>query len=266
MTENETKRDFSPPKLWYYTIGIIAVWSLFIGLALEWHKRTMHSSALDAARIEARRTFQSHVIYRSWNADFGGVYVPVTKKTQPNPYLEIPEREIKTPSGVQLTKINPAFMTRQVNEMALKRFGHIGHITSLNPIRPENRPDDWEKSALESFELGTVEASSLKTINKKQYMRLMRPLITEKGCLSCHAKQGYREGDIRGGISVNIPIAPHFTIEHTNLKNFRLIYGFLWMAGLIGTIFFMSILKYQIQKRLEAEEKLHQQEKRISNL
>ena len=30
----------------------------------------------------------------------------------------------------------------------------------------------------------------------------MAPLVTEKSCLSCHSHQGYREGDVRGGISV----------------------------------------------------------------
>jgi diguanylate cyclase (GGDEF)-like protein len=33
----------------------------------------------------------------------------------------------------------------------------------------------------------------------------MAPLITEKSCLKCHAKHGYKEGDIRGGISVTLP-------------------------------------------------------------
>ncbi len=30
----------------------------------------------------------------------------------------------------------------------------------------------------------------------------MAPLITEASCLQCHAKQGYKVGDVRGGISV----------------------------------------------------------------
>ena len=33
----------------------------------------------------------------------------------------------------------------------------------------------------------------------------MAPLITEKSCLQCHSKQGYNEGDVRGGISVTLP-------------------------------------------------------------
>ena len=261
MKKNRMKRKNNPRLLWYYAVGVIAVWSLFIGLSLLWHHKTTHSSALDAARIEARETFLNHVIYRSWNTAHGGLYARITKKTQPNPYLDIPERDIQTPSGVKLTKINPAFMTRQVNEMAFEKFGYIGHITSLNPIRPENQPDAWETFALKSFEQGKDEISSLELINTEEYMRFMRPLITEKECLKCHAKQGYKEGDIRGGISVAVPMKPHFAIEKANFKSLAMIYCSLWLAGLIGTFFFFLTLIRQIQKRLKAEDELRHHEK-----
>ncbi|MCK5165270.1 MAG: DUF3365 domain-containing protein [Desulfobacula sp.] len=261
MNKKKSNTIYNPKLLWFYAIGVITVWSLFIGLSLLVHQKTMHSGALDAARIEARAAFQNHVTYRSWNAAYGGVYAPISETTQPNPYLDIPERDIQTPSGVKLTKINPAYMTRQADKMAWEKFGQIGHITSLNPIRPENKPDIWETFALKSFEQGKTEVSSLETINKTEYMRLMRPLITEKGCLKCHAGQGYKEGDIRGGISVAVPVAPHFAIEKTTLKTFAVMYGSLWLAGLIGTIFFMVLLNRQIQKRLKAEDELRRHEK-----
>jgi hypothetical protein len=88
------------------------------------------------------------VVYRRWNAGHGGIYVPVTDETPPNPYLEVPERDITTQSGVVLTLMNPAYMTRQVHELGAKAFGIQGHITSLNPIRPANAPDSWEARAL----------------------------------------------------------------------------------------------------------------------
>ncbi len=261
MNQKVKGRKLGIKLFWYYAVGSIAVWSLFIWLSLVWHQKIMHDSALDAARMEARAAFQNHVIYRSWNADHGGVYAPVTQKTQPNPYLDVLERDIQTPSGVKLTKINPAFMTRQVNELALEKFGYIGHITSLNPLRPENKPDEWESLALKRFEQGKDEVSSLEMINNVQYMRLMRPLITEKGCLKCHAKQGYKEGDIRGGISVAAPVDPHLAIEKANLKRFKLMYGFLWLGGLIGGFLFMLVLNRQIQNRLKAEDELLRHEK-----
>ncbi len=245
----------------YYGTGIIIVWSFFIGITVFWHQKTMDAGVIEAAKIEARSAFENHVIYRSWNAGHGGVYAKTDAQTRPNRWLDIPERDIQTPSGVKLTLINPAYMTRQINEMTFKKFGYISHITSLNPIRPANRPDPWEKKALESFAKGKKEASSIEIIKNQPYMRLMRPLLTKQECLYCHAKQGYKTGDIRGGISVAVPMKEYYALEHANLKSFRTMYTIIWFAGFIATMLFIIILHRQIKNRLRAEEELQAREK-----
>jgi hypothetical protein len=65
------------------------------------------------------------------------VYVPVSEMTPPNPYLKVPNRDVTTSGGLSLTLVNPAYMNRQVNELAMEMHHFQGHITSLNPIRPE---------------------------------------------------------------------------------------------------------------------------------
>ncbi len=92
-------------------------------------------------------------------------------------------------------------------------------------------------------------------------MRLMRPLITEKGCLKCHAVQGYRVGDIRGGISVSVPMKPLVAIEKTSFLTFSIIYGLLWMTGIAGIFSGMYFLNRQIVHRLQVEEELRKHEK-----
>ncbi|MBC8503702.1 MAG: PAS domain S-box protein [Chloroflexi bacterium] len=174
----------------------------------------VHRNTEESTRIQARVAYEKDVLFRRWNAGHGGVYVQISEETQPNPYLnDIEERNISTPLGKELTLINPAYMTRQVHELQLEQNGVLGHITSLNPIRLENAPDKWEINALEAFELGELEVSSIEVLDEKKYLRLMRPLITEQGCLLCHASQGYQVGDIRGGISVSVPMAPLMEIE-----------------------------------------------------
>ena len=42
-------------------------------------------------------------------------------------------------------------MTRQIAEIAAKREGIHFHITSLNPIRPENKATPDEESALKTL-------------------------------------------------------------------------------------------------------------------
>jgi signal transduction histidine kinase len=68
----------------------------------------------------------------------------------------------------------------------------------------------------------------------EEYMRLMRPLITEKGCLKCHAVQGYQEGDVRGGISVSVPMEPLLTISREHVLTLALGHVLLWLVGLGG--------------------------------
>jgi len=234
-------------------------------LSLAWNLRTIKSGILEAARIEARTAFEKDVVYRRWNAENGGVYVLVTEVTQPNPYLDVPERDITTPLGKKLTMVNPAYMTRQVHELALKTYGVRGHITSLNPIRPANAPDPWETRALKAFQTRLKEVSSVEEMEGGEYMRLMQPLLTEKGCLQCHAAQGYKIGDIRGGISVSIPMAPLMAIEQSNVLTLYVLYGLLWLVGLAGIGFGISRLNQQIHKRKAKEEALRESEERYKH-
>jgi len=136
----------------YYVWGVPLLWTLVIATSLVWNVIHTKQMILQEARIQARGAFRKDIIYRSWNAKHGGVYVPVTEETQPNPYLSfLPERDIRTPWGKLLTLMNPAYMTRQINEMTKGKYGIQGHLTSLKPIRPENAPDPWEINALQAW-------------------------------------------------------------------------------------------------------------------
>jgi hypothetical protein len=177
------------------------VWTAVIFASLSWNLVYQREEMLKVARITGEITFEKDVLYRKWNSEHGGVYVPITDKLLPNPFLKVPNRDLTTTSGMVLTLINPAYMNRQVNEMAAKKQGAYGHITSLNPIRPGNASDPWETQALKSFEKGAQQVNSVEKMSGGDYMRIMRPFITEKSCLKCHASQGYKEGDIRGGIT-----------------------------------------------------------------
>jgi len=155
---------------------------------------------------DSRSIFKLLVEIRSWNAQMGGVYVPVTDQIQPNLYLDVPNRDITTSDGQKLTLINPANMTRMISELATEKDQVTFHITSLKPIRPQNAPDIWETSALMAFQTkGQKEFYDYQNIGGTDSFRYMAPLITTESCLQCHAKQGYQVGDIRGGISVTFP-------------------------------------------------------------
>lgn len=217
------------------------VWTIVIALGAGWNVYEIYKNTKEQAGIQALSSFEKDVLYRSWAAGHGGVYVPITDETPPNPYLShLKDRDVTTRSGLKLTLVNPAYMTRQVFELGENKYGSKSHITSLRPIRPENAPDEWENEALKMFERGEIEAVKINEIDSETYLRFMRPLITEKSCLKCHAKQGYKEGDVRGGISVSIPMEPFYKLMYNNISSSVIGYGFIWILGL-GGIFFSSI-------------------------
>ncbi len=92
-------------------------------------------------------------------------------------------------------------------------------------------------------------------------MRLMCPLVVDQSCLKCHAKQGYKPGDIQGGISVAVPMEPHMNVANKNTTTLKWMYGLLWVTGVISTILLMSVLYNQIKRRLFVEDELINHEK-----
>ncbi len=175
--------------------------------------------------------------YRIWNAGHGGVYVPVTEDTQPNQYLRVPHRDVTTTTGKELTLINPAMMTRQVFTMSVDRYGIRGHITSLNVINPINVPDDWERKALQSFENTPSEVTEFMHMDGKLFMRFIRPMITEELCLKCHSEQGYKVGDIRGGISVSVPMKSFISDAKKTIWHLAFAHGVLLIVGIMSLLF-----------------------------
>ncbi|MBD1401211.1 PAS domain S-box protein [Pelovirga terrestris] len=223
---------YSPPRFLFLFSALI--WTLaIVGMAF-WHYHSTRTAITENARTAARYSIHKDITYRQWATRHGGVYVPMTEQTPASPYLaHLPERDLVTPSGRQLTLLNPAYMTRQVHEIADLTFGSKGKLTSLDPLRPDNSPDPWERETLEAFAQGTAERSSFSQAGNDRYLRLMQPFITEEGCLKCHAHQGYKVGDVRGGISVSIPWAPYQQALVSAFSKFALGYSGIWLAGLM---------------------------------
>ncbi|MBN2707063.1 MAG: DUF3365 domain-containing protein [Deltaproteobacteria bacterium] len=248
--------------------SIILVFNLFWTLVLAGltvvsilqEKKT--SRAL--AEIEARASFDKDIIYRRWVAVQGGVYAPIAT-TPPNPYLgHLQDRDLTSTAGHRLTLINPAYMSRQVHAMSERQHGFVGHITSLKPLRPENLPDPWERSALERFNADLMEISSVENIGPVPYLRYMKALLVEESCLKCHADQGYMVGDIRGGISVSVPMAPYQAVGDANIRRHCLTYFLLWAFGLIFFNYFLFLLRNEIKGKESIEKALQVSEEKFA--
>jgi len=105
----DSKKNISPLFLIErYIKVLVVIWTIIVAASLVWSMIRIKNETLEGARIQADISYVKDILYRRWNAMHGGVYVPVTEETQPNPYLSgIPERDITTPSGRHLTLVNP---------------------------------------------------------------------------------------------------------------------------------------------------------------
>jgi diguanylate cyclase (GGDEF)-like protein/PAS domain S-box-containing protein len=241
-----------------------ALFFLTLGV-FEWQRVGENIDAI--AEERGRVVFNLIELTRDWNARHGGVYVPVTEITQPNPYLEHPKRDLKTVDGRELTMINPAFMTRQFAELAEKTTGVRFHITSLKPIRPANVADAWEKASLELFEGGKLkertEFFSEFAFGDRTHPahRYMAPLHVQPPCLKCHEKQGYKVGDIRGGISVTMLAEELLAVREQRRQGSLLI----MLGGFIITTALMHLLVGRVRRHyLDLQALTHIQEATIA--
>ncbi len=219
-------------------ILLFTLWSVVILVLVSFNIYSLQQMTRDIAIREARSNFNKDQAIRAWSTTHGGVYVPIDASTPPNLHLShVQDRDLTSPTGKKLTLMNPAYMIRQMNENFAEEYGVKGHITSLNPLRPENKADAWEKKALESFEQGTKEVVEFSEVNGRSSLRLMQPMKTKQGCLKCHVHQGYKVGDIRGGVSVVLPIDSLIANQNKTIVTQSFALFFLWLFG--GCFIFM---------------------------
>ena len=239
-----------------YLLLLLIGWTALVLLSLAWNIQGVNENNIEKARIEARTFYELNLVYRRWASVHGGVYVPVTGSLQPNPYLTVPQRDVTTTAGRKLTLINPAWMTRQVFELLRTQSPEpiLSHLTSLKYMNPVNKPDPWEEDALRRFELGESEPSEVTSIGGVPYVRIMKPFKVEEPCLVCHAHQGYRVGDIRGGISISVPLKPHLAVAAAERRTTAFSHFVLWIIGAGGILLFSRQIGRHQRQAVESGE------------
>jgi len=215
---------------------------------------------------DAKNAFDKDQIFRKWIAMHGGVYVPITDKTPPNPYLKkIPNRDINTTTGMKLTLMNPSYALRQFMSEFEGSYGDKGKITSLKLINPNNAPDDFEKKALIYFQEKKdtkVYYRKIKNSDDDVVLRYVKPLTVEKSCLKCHLDQNYKVGDSRGAISITIPMKRYDNFLSKSLDYLKLIHLLTLMFG----IFFLYMTYIYLKKSQTTEDSLYRQINDVYNI
>jgi methyl-accepting chemotaxis protein len=163
-----------------------------------------------------------------------------------------------TKSDISRWAATPAYTGRNVAKEVTQKSGFYIKQTSLKYRNPLNKPTDDEVKILKIIEKTRKPYWEIAiNANREKEIRYGKPLFIKKVCLKCHGVPykdvpaplykalvkdygnvafNYKEGDVRGMVSVKIPLKVAIqSIEKT--KSFLITYG-------IGTIIFILIIIY----------------------
>lgn len=194
----------------FLLLATVTITAVVVTVFIRFHIRTTELTK-DILLQQGRALFSELIMTRRWVSGHGGVFVKVKPGVDPNPFLTtLPDLKVNITDeeGVRYTLRNPGLVVRGISELAEESGQFRFHVSSLDPINTQtNTPDSFERSALEDFEKGKKEAFAIEQSPQGEFYRYMAPLVFENRCNQCHASQKLKVGDIRGGISVSIPMA-----------------------------------------------------------
>jgi signal transduction histidine kinase len=200
---------------------------------------------LEQAARQARIIHKQILLTRRWVSDHNGLFFFKTEKVKANPLLE--EMEIFDEQGRQLVKRNPAMVTRELSEYADREGLFSYRVTTLQPINPDNAPDEFERKSLKLFEQGVKEVIEIHTDSDARTLHYIAPLLVEESCKECHFDRDYIPGDTRGGLSITIPVDWAFD---DITKNNRMLLGIWFITILVVGATIFLLIDFFIVRRL----------------
>ncbi|MDD2950247.1 MAG: DUF3365 domain-containing protein [Sulfuricurvum sp.] len=213
---------------WIKVIG----WTVLVVIAALFYYHEHSQEIIELAKNTAKTALNKDLASREWVISHGGVYVPTDKKTTPSPWLShIPERDIKTPSDKSLTLMNSSYVLRQMMETYGTLYGEKTRISSLQPLNPANKADLWEEKALLYLKNnpGKTDFYELQENKDGSYVHMMIPMFVDQSCLKCHSESNNKIGDIRGGISISVPLKAFADMTRHALINAYTWFFLIWL-------------------------------------
>lgn len=238
----------------YWPLPLL-LWSTLVLASFIWNWKSQGEHTLGLAASQSSFVFKVVESVRLWNARHGGVYALVDEQNQPNPYLNVAERDLTSTSGRALTLLNPAYMTRQLAEVVDELSGVRMHLTSLKLLNPGNAADPWETRALQAFERGDESRLELVDDGDHPLVRYMAPLYVEPECMQCHGHQGYQLGEVSGGLSVSYSAAPLLQAAQLSQRQLIWAHGGIWL--LVSALLLLGLA--QVRRQMLSLETAKQQ-------
>jgi general secretion pathway protein A len=179
------------------------------GFTSQSYERQVRSQFMEMSGIDIKRLIPTD--------DFNKALFAIHESSKE--VIDEAQPQINEP-GKAFKEFIPAVFGRRVGDKLLIKTGIIVKQTSRKFRGDYNKPDDFEVKALNKLEAagrGNTYFEETK-FGDTRVLRYLVPLYIERSCLLCHGepagekditgriKEGYKEGDMRGAISVIVPI------------------------------------------------------------
>ncbi len=213
-------------------------------------------------RNEARAVASQVVSFRAWVANSGMIWVDSLSKDFHDFLSKRPDAD-----GNNYFGKNPALATRELSQIANKSAIRATFRVTSDEYRHEsNAPDAFESSAIQSFKSG---GPKYYEGYENETYRYAQPIYVKKACLKCHGEPenapkeviekygdqkafGYKEGDVRGIISVQLPDLAMTDIARALLNPFTI--GLIVLAFVLNWLFTSRGLIRRLRKLTEDTE------------
>ncbi len=228
---------------------------------------------------QGRSIAQQILIFRKWAAGFGGVWTK-DKFTPGIGYLMEVTANNATAKAYSTGEVlsnfdeihfylhNPALATRELSNLSSLSYGWSFKVVSDRYMAKEDKPDKWEEVAIKKIKKTAKTKDEFWSWDGDKF-RFAKAIFVKRACLKCHgtrdqipdsiykalvAKYGetavqrainYKEGDLRGIISVTI-IPPGVLATAVKLID-------IWNIGalLLAVLIFWFFTKKEITEPIE---------------
>ena len=217
---------------WKFFICIILIVFPSLGIIFTWAAVQNQTQSNEQVVNQARILSRQIILTRQWITDSGGVFVNQESEGARDIACFFDDT-MQTAQG-SYRRFTPSMVTRKLSQYSNRQDLYRFRLASLNPLNPENKPDNFEREALNLFKSERLdETFRYAHRNGTQFFQYMVPLYLEQQCLECHNREEDSVNAVRGGLSVFLPVDE--MLSATRKNHFKL--------AIAGTgLIFMTIL------------------------
>ncbi len=217
---------------WKFFICIILIVFPSLGIIFTWAAVQNQTQSNEQVVNQARILSRQIILTRQWITDSGGVFVNQESEGARDIAFFFDDT-MQTAQG-SYRRFTPSMVTRKLSQYSNRQDLYRFRLASLNPLNPENKPDNFEREALNLFKSERLdETFRYAHRNGTQFFQYMVPLYLEQQCLECHNREEDSVNAVRGGLSVFLPVDE--MLSATRKNHFKL--------AIAGTgLIFMTIL------------------------